>query len=369
MKTRVYVDGFNLYYGAVKGTPFKWLDPVRLTRLLLPDEYTIDKLLYFTARVSGKIDRRAPARQHAHLNALRTLPETEMHFGNFLGKTIWRPLTNLPVAERRIDTPQEPVTLPAGNHPVADSGRKTLPVGSYPEHVPGNNRRGTPHQTTAGCRGSPVLRLRRKGVGCQSRGPSPERRVARPVRGGRRDIERHRSRNPDPDGGLRAGEARLHRVPGALAGRPEAETGRQLREARPARTAARRTVSGPPARHPNLEADQLVNSRPARSGAWPWTSSPLLRSRATSVARAFADRRRGPSTATWAGFGLAILIAILTWLATSIDANRDRIDAVGERITGVETRLSERLSTFETSVSERLTRIETLLEERLPERR
>ena len=112
-----------------------------------------------------------------------------------------------------------------------------------------------------------------------------------------------------------------------------------------------------------------MNSRPARSGAWPWTSSPLLRSRATSVARAFADRRRGPSTATWAGFGLAILIAILTWLATSIDANRDRIDAVGERITGVETRLSERLSTFETSVSERLTRIETLLEERLPERR
>ena len=82
-------------------------------------------------------------------------------------------------------------------------------------------------------------------------------------------------------------------------------------------------------------------------------------------ARAFADRRRGPSTATWAGFGLAILIAVLTWLATSIDANRDRIDAVGERITGVETRLSNEIG----NVSERLTRIETLLEERLPARR
>ena len=44
--------------------------------------------------------------------------------------------------------------------------------------------------------------------------------------------------------------------------------------------------------------------------------------------------------------------------ATGVDANRDRIDAVNER-----------LSTFETGVSERLTRIETLLEERLPERR
>ena len=117
VRTRVYVDGFNLYYGAVKRTPFKWLDPVRLTRLLLPDEYTIEKLLYFTARVSGKIDRRAPARQQTYLNALGTLPETEVHFGNFLGKTILRPLTNLPVAGRRITTPQGAVMLPAGPPP------------------------------------------------------------------------------------------------------------------------------------------------------------------------------------------------------------------------------------------------------------
>lgn len=75
------------------------------------------------------------------------------------------------------------------------------------------------------------------------------------------------------------------------------------------------------------------------------------------IARALAVRQRGPSTVTWAGFGLAVLIAILTWLATGIDANRDRIDAVNERLSG-----------FETGVSERLTRIETLLEERLPER-
>ena len=30
MRTQVYVDGFNLYYGALKDTPFKWLDPVKL---------------------------------------------------------------------------------------------------------------------------------------------------------------------------------------------------------------------------------------------------------------------------------------------------------------------------------------------------
>lgn len=30
MRTRIHVDGFNLYY-ALKRTPFKWLDPVKLT--------------------------------------------------------------------------------------------------------------------------------------------------------------------------------------------------------------------------------------------------------------------------------------------------------------------------------------------------
>ena len=142
MRTRVYVDGFNLYYGAVKRTPFKWLDPVRLTRLLLPDGYAIEKLLYFTARVSGKLDRGAPARQQAYLNALGTLPETEVHFGSFLGKSILRPLTNLPVAGRRISTPQGAVTLPAGNHPVTGNGRNTLPVSSYRKGGQKRKRRG-----------------------------------------------------------------------------------------------------------------------------------------------------------------------------------------------------------------------------------
>jgi hypothetical protein len=26
LRTNVYVDGFNLYYGCLKGTPYKWLD-------------------------------------------------------------------------------------------------------------------------------------------------------------------------------------------------------------------------------------------------------------------------------------------------------------------------------------------------------
>jgi len=36
MKVNIYVDGFNLYYGAVKGTPYRWLNIAAMCRLLLP---------------------------------------------------------------------------------------------------------------------------------------------------------------------------------------------------------------------------------------------------------------------------------------------------------------------------------------------
>ncbi len=148
VRTRVYVDGFNLYYGALKGTAFKWLDPVLLTSLLLPPEYEIERLGYFTARVSGKLDPRAPARQRVYLKALATLAEVEIHYGRFLAKTAWRPLSNLPVAGRRIDAPQ-PVTLPRGEHRVLGERPRTLPVGVYP------NRRGVGDGTPRGS-GRPI---------------------------------------------------------------------------------------------------------------------------------------------------------------------------------------------------------------------
>jgi len=138
LRVRVYVDGFNLYYGALKGTPFKWLNLVALSEQVLPPGCTVDRVNYFTARVSGASKPGASHRQHAYLSALNTLPLVTVHFGSFLAKTAWRPLTNLPVADKRIDTPT-PVELPAGNHPV--SGSQILPVGSYPTDTRGKKKR------------------------------------------------------------------------------------------------------------------------------------------------------------------------------------------------------------------------------------
>ena len=133
-------DGLNLYYGALKNTPFKWLDLVDLAGRVLPQWAVADRVLYFTARVSGKADPGAPGREHVYIRALRTLPEVEVHFGSFLAKTVWRPLNNLPVADRLIQTPT-PVTLPAGNHTILGPPNQTLPVDVYPSHAAAKKRR------------------------------------------------------------------------------------------------------------------------------------------------------------------------------------------------------------------------------------
>ena len=51
-RTAVYIDGFNLYYGALKGTSHKWLDLDRYFRLLRPND-DLQCIRYFTAMVTG----------------------------------------------------------------------------------------------------------------------------------------------------------------------------------------------------------------------------------------------------------------------------------------------------------------------------
>jgi len=93
-KANVYVDGFNLYYGALKGTKYKWLDIDALFRRLLPG-YEIHRIRYFTARVKARPDDPdAPKRQNAYLRALQTLPTVSVHFGDFLVSTTKMPLAN-----------------------------------------------------------------------------------------------------------------------------------------------------------------------------------------------------------------------------------------------------------------------------------
>jgi uncharacterized LabA/DUF88 family protein len=91
MKTYVYVDGFNLYYGTVKDTPYKWLSIDELCQLLLPKNQ-IARIKYFTARVTGRPDDPdQPVRQQMFLRALRTLPNLEIIYGHFLTNEVYMP--------------------------------------------------------------------------------------------------------------------------------------------------------------------------------------------------------------------------------------------------------------------------------------
>jgi len=90
--TNVYIDGFNLYYRALKDTPFRWLDLRRLGEALFPDD-SIHKICYFTALLDTRPGNPGqPRRQLVYLRALNTLPDVEIHYGAFRSGVKRRPL-------------------------------------------------------------------------------------------------------------------------------------------------------------------------------------------------------------------------------------------------------------------------------------
>jgi uncharacterized LabA/DUF88 family protein len=92
----VYVDAFNLYYGCLKGTPYRWLDLGALCARLLPKD-RINRIRYFTATVSARPDNPdAPQRQQVYLRALQTVPGLSIHYGHYL-----RHVTRMPLAHPR----------------------------------------------------------------------------------------------------------------------------------------------------------------------------------------------------------------------------------------------------------------------------
>ncbi len=93
MRTCIYIDGFNFYYGALKDTPYKWLDFKRLFKYLLDPVHQIQAIEYFTAVVTGKIDSGQPIRQKTYLRAIQKyIPEISIHYGKFLSHNVFKPL-------------------------------------------------------------------------------------------------------------------------------------------------------------------------------------------------------------------------------------------------------------------------------------
>ena len=87
-RTFVYVDGFNLYYGSLRRTNYKWLDLAKLCRAVLPRDNVVG-IKYFTAKVSGDPrNPESPIRQQLYLRALSTLPQVSILYGQFLTHSV-----------------------------------------------------------------------------------------------------------------------------------------------------------------------------------------------------------------------------------------------------------------------------------------
>lgn len=94
MKTYVYIDAFNLYYGALRYSPHKWLDLGALSSVLFPND-DIDRIKYYTARLKPEaIDRGKSKRQQIYLRALRTIPQLEIVYGYFQSHPVKRVLAS-----------------------------------------------------------------------------------------------------------------------------------------------------------------------------------------------------------------------------------------------------------------------------------
>jgi uncharacterized LabA/DUF88 family protein len=90
-----YIDGFNLYKGALEKRPdLKWLDVRKLCADLRPD-MSLQQIFYFTARVKERypLDQ-APRRQHSYLRTL-THQGVEIVYGKFIKDKSWLRLASL----------------------------------------------------------------------------------------------------------------------------------------------------------------------------------------------------------------------------------------------------------------------------------
>ncbi|PJK07475.1 acetyltransferase [Lysobacteraceae bacterium NML120232] len=88
--TAVFVDGYNLYYGRIRGTPYKWLDLLKLFDALLNEQdpsARLAKLNYFTAPALGRFATHGKASPNAQNDYHRALATTHPErFSLILGK-------------------------------------------------------------------------------------------------------------------------------------------------------------------------------------------------------------------------------------------------------------------------------------------
>jgi hypothetical protein len=92
-----YIDGFNLFHGALRGKPYRWLDLEAFCQHFVRPRQELVAVKYFTALVRNRADKPGQReRQKEYLRALATRPKVETYYGHFLKRKANRQLANPP---------------------------------------------------------------------------------------------------------------------------------------------------------------------------------------------------------------------------------------------------------------------------------
>lgn len=133
MRAIVYIDAWNLFYGALSRTSFKWLNLEALCADMLPDDDVV-RIKYYTALLEERgEDGLRPARQRTYLRALRTLPKVQIQFGQFRTHATRLPLAH-PESEEYtmadvLKTEEKRTDVNLASHMVHDAHRGAFEVG------------------------------------------------------------------------------------------------------------------------------------------------------------------------------------------------------------------------------------------------
>ena len=83
-RTIVYIDGYNLFFGLLKGTPWKWLDVVHMVKSLLTVDHEIVQAYFFTSIVTPyPYEPESIERQNVYLQALALDPLVRIVKGKY----------------------------------------------------------------------------------------------------------------------------------------------------------------------------------------------------------------------------------------------------------------------------------------------
>ena len=138
MRVGVYVDGYNLYYGARglcgRGTPgWRWLDIRALSRLIVGRvtgwrPARIDRVVYCTAIVDAASNQSAFTDQDPYLKALLAANAVDhIAYGTYLSRVKYAPLAVR--ASRRSGNPQ--LVNPAWPIMVQDNAGNPIPDATF----------------------------------------------------------------------------------------------------------------------------------------------------------------------------------------------------------------------------------------------